>query len=95
MFGKEPAVILGAISEVVRAVIPTLIIFGMIHWSAEQVAQFVLLVGVVVGALNVVLTRSQTTATPVVNDLIATAVKMPVTTSVEAVKTEQASKETL
>lgn len=59
MFSKEPAVILGALSEVVRAVIPTLIIFGIIHWTGEQVAQIMLLVGVLVGFFNVLLTRTQ------------------------------------
>ena len=34
---KEPNVILGALAEVVKAIIPTLIIFGFIHWSSEQV----------------------------------------------------------
>lgn len=93
MFGREPTVILGAISEVVRAVIPTLIIFGVIHWTGDQVAQFVLLVGVVIGALNVTLTRSQTTSTPAVNDLIKTAVKLPTGTTVAEVKAEQAQKD--
>jgi hypothetical protein len=59
MFGKEPAVILGALSEVIRAVIPTLIIFGFISWTGEQVAQVMLLVGVVIAFLNIALTRSQ------------------------------------
>jgi hypothetical protein len=59
MFGKEPAVVLGALSEVVRAVIPTLIIFGLITWTGEQVAQVMLLVGVLVGFFNVLLTRTQ------------------------------------
>lgn len=38
MFGKEPTVILGALSEVIRAIIPTLIIFGILHWTPEQIA---------------------------------------------------------
>lgn len=93
LLGKEPAVILGALSEVVRAVIPTLIIFGFVRWTPEQVAQLVLLVGVVIGALNVSLTRAQTTATPAVDALIKTALTLPSTTTVEAVKTEQAAKD--
>lgn len=59
MFGKEPAVVLGALSEVVRAVIPTLIIFGIIAWTSEQVAQVMLLVGVTVKAIEIVITRQQ------------------------------------
>ena len=59
MFQKEPAVILGALSEVIKAVIPMLIIFGFINWTGEQVAQVMLVVGVAVGFFNVLLTRSQ------------------------------------
>lgn len=70
MINKEPAVILGATSEVIRAIIPTLIIFGVLHWTGEQVAQFVLLVGVIIGALNVTLTRSQTVPTAVADKQI-------------------------
>lgn len=93
MFSKEPAVILGALSEVIRAIIPTLIIFGFIQWTGDQVAQVMLLVGVVIGFLNVVLTRSQTTSEPAVNALIKEAVKSPTGTPVEAVKAAVAAKE--
>ena len=93
IFGKEPAAVLGALSEVVRQVIPLLIIFGFVHWTAAQVAQIGLLIGVVIGFLNVVLTRSQTTPTPKVDALIETAVSMPIGTTVETVKTEQADRE--
>lgn len=62
MFSKEPAVVLGAVSEVIKAVIPMLIIFGILKWSGEQVAQVMLVVGVTVSALTVVLTRQQNDA---------------------------------
>lgn len=90
MFGKEPAVILGALSEIVRAVIPTLIIFGIIHWTPEQVAQFVLLVGVVVGSLNVVLTRSQTVAAVTADKQIEIAKASPVNRPTEEIVKEAA-----
>lgn len=59
MINREPAAILGGLSEVVRAIIPTLIIFGYIQWSGDQVAQVMLLTSVIVGFFNVLLTRSQ------------------------------------
>ncbi len=93
MFGKEPAVVLGALAEIVKAVIPMLIIFGILKWTAEQTAQVMLVVGVMVGSLSIVLTRSQTRAEPEVNALIRTAVKMPENTSVEQVKEVQATKD--
>lgn len=58
-FGREPTAILGGLAEVVKAIIPLLIIFGFIRWSGEQVAQVMLVVGVVVGFLTVLFTRSQ------------------------------------
>lgn len=90
---KEPTVILGAIAEVIKAIIPTLIIFGIIHWTSDQVAQVMLLTSVIVGSLTVVLTRSQVTPTPKVDELIKTAVAQPVGTSVETVKEIQEVKE--
>ena len=59
MFNKEPTVILGALSEIVRAIIPTLIIFGILHWTDQQIAQVMLMVGVLVKSLEMVLARSQ------------------------------------
>lgn len=86
MFTKEPAVVLGALSEVIRAVIPTLIIFGIIHWTGDQVAQVMLLVGVLVGFFNILLTRTQVVPTEVADKQIETAVKMPASATVEDVK---------
>jgi len=93
MFSREPTVILGAVSEVVRAIVPTLIIFGVISWTSEQTAQFLLLIGVVIGSLTVVLTRSQVRPEADVNALIRTAVAQPAGTSVTAVKDIQAAKD--
>lgn len=93
MFSKEPAVVLGALSEIVKAIIPMLIIFGILKWTGEQVAQVMIVVSVVVGSLTVMLTRTQVTSTPDVNALIRTAVDQPPNTSVETVKTIQAAKD--
>lgn len=86
MLGKEPAVILGALAEVIKAIIPMLIIFGFINWSGEQVAQVMLVVGVAIGFLNVLLTRSQVVPTEVADKQILQAVRMPAGTSIGEVK---------
>lgn len=91
MLGKEPAVILGALSEVVRAVIPTLIIFGYIQWTGEQTAQFMLLAGVIIGFFNVLLTRSQVVPTERANSQIETAISMPSSATVSDVIKEEAA----
>jgi hypothetical protein len=78
MLTKEPAVVLGALSEVVRAVIPTLIIFGIITWTGEQVAQVMLLTGVLVGFFNVLLTRTQVVPAVVADKQLEIAKASPV-----------------
>lgn len=93
IFGKEPAVVLAASSEVVKAVIPTLIIFGIIHWTGEQVAQVMLTVGVVIAFVNTWLTRAQTTPESTLNKLIKEAVKSSADTTVGEVKAAVAAKE--
>jgi hypothetical protein len=93
MFGREPAVVLGALSEIIKAVIPMLIIFGFIQWTSEQVAQVMIVVGVIVGGLNIVLTRSQVRPEADVNALIRTAIAQPAGTRVETVKDIQAAKD--
>lgn len=90
---REPAVLFGAIAEIIKAVVPMLILFGVLHWTAAQVAQVMIVVGVVVGSLTVVFVRAQTVPTVTSDALIATAVKLPATTSVETVKAEQAAKD--
>lgn len=70
MLGKEPAVVLGSISEVVKAIIPALIIFGLLKWTPEQVASVMFVVGVLVSSLTVILTRSNTVATAVADKQI-------------------------
>lgn len=59
MFGKEPTVILGALAEVIKSIIPMLIIFGFISWTGEQVAQVMIVVSVGIAFFNILLARSQ------------------------------------
>jgi len=93
MLNREPTAIIGALSEAIRQIIPALIVFGFIQWSGEKTAAFNIMVGVVVGFLNVLLTRSQTVSVPQADALIQTAVNMPSGTPVEVVKTIQAEKD--
>lgn len=85
MFGKEPTVVLGSLSEVIRAVIPMLLVFGYVHWTDAQTGSVMLVVGVTIGALNVIFTRSQTVSTQVANDQIKTAIRAPSDTTVAEV----------
>jgi hypothetical protein len=82
---REPTVILGALSEVVKAVIPMLIIFNFINWSGEQVAQVMLVVGVVIAFFNVLLTRSQVVPIDKSDALVKKAIEMPANTTLHQV----------
>lgn len=83
---KEPTVIVGAVSEILRQIVPTLIIFGVINWTGEQVAQVTMLLGLVVALVNILVTRSQVTSNALTDDLIKAAVKMPSNSTVADVK---------
>lgn len=77
MLGREPAVIIGAFAELVRAVIPLMLIFGYLNWSDPQIGQVMLFIGVCVGFLNVLFTRSQVVPTEKANAQIQTGIDGP------------------
>jgi hypothetical protein len=85
MFTKEPAVVFKIIEEIIRAAIPMALIFGWVQWTEAQTGTVMLFIGVVVGGLSVLLTRSQTVPTETVDKQIKVAVNSPVGTSVEEV----------
>jgi len=93
MFGKEPTVILGALAEVIRQIIPMLIIFGIIQWTGEQVAQVMAVVSAGIALFTILLTRSQVVSNEKANAQIQTAIRGPVTATVDEViqKTEKDS----
>lgn len=77
MFGKEPTVILNGLAEILRQVIPMLILFGLLQWSDQQIAAVFMVVSAVVAFLSTALARSQVVPTEVANSQINTAIKMP------------------
>ena len=85
MFGKEPAVFFNGIGEIIRAVVPVLLIFGFIHWTPEQTGTVMLLVGVVLVFLTTMLTRSATVPTETANKQIQAGINAPTGTTVEDV----------
>ena len=76
---KEPAVITKGIEELLRAAIPMAILFGWIHWSPEQIGAVTLFVGLGLGFVSMMLTRSQVVPTVVADKQIDVALKMPAT----------------
>lgn len=93
MFNKNPTIVINAVAELVRVVIPMLIVFGILHWTDQQIAAVMLVVGVAVTSLATVLTRAQVTPNERVDALITTATEQPAGTPVEAVKAIQEKRE--
>ena len=72
-FGKEPAVFFNGLAEVVRVVIPMLILFNLLIWDEKQVAGVMLVVSVVASFLSTLLTRSNSVSTLVADKQIEVA----------------------
>ena len=89
MFGKEPTVVFGALAEVIRQIIPMLILFGIIQWTGEQVAQVMSVVSAAIALFTILLTRSQVIPNEKANAQIETAIRMPANATVEDVIAKQ------
>lgn len=85
MLGREPAVIIGGIAEIIRAVIPMMIIFGFLQWTDNQTAQVMLVIGVAVAVGEKWFTRSQVVPTEKANAQIQTGIDSPSNTTVAQV----------
>lgn len=83
---KEPVVIIDAIAEVLKQVIPLLIIFGVIHWTDQQIAQTILVLGVIITAIKTMITRQTVVPIATANRQIAEGINSPPNTTVDQVK---------
>lgn len=77
MINKEPTVIIGGLAEIVRAIIPMLLIFSIVHWTDAQTGTIIFLVGVLVSFAEKLFIRSQVTPTAIANKQIQTAIDLP------------------
>lgn len=82
---KEPTVLIGGLAEIVRAIIPMLLIFSVVHWTDAQTGSIIFFVGVIVAFAEKLFVRSQVVPAEVANSQIATAVRMPTDSTVEQV----------
>ena len=91
---KEPTIVINSLSEMLRQLLPVLVVLGVIHISSEKQAALSVGIGLILGFFTTLFTRSQTVPTTTANQQIATAVRMPSTASVEDVisATAQANK---
>lgn len=84
MLNREPTVIIGGLSDVIRVMIPLALVFGWIHWTEPQIGQVLLVITVAVGVAEKWFIRSQVSPK---QDII-TALNMPKGSSVESLKKE-------
>jgi len=85
----EPAAVFGGLAEVLRQVLPMLILFGVVAWSKEQLVGVMAFVSVFLTFLTILFTRSQTIPTAKADSQIRTAVSMPTGTTVKEVVAEE------
>jgi len=58
---KEPVVWTAAIALVIEAVLPFLVLIGVLDWSAEQISGAMIVVAAIVTAIGSVFARSKVT----------------------------------
>ena len=85
----EPAAVFGGLAEVLRQLIPMLILFGVIGWSKEQLVGAMAFISVFLTFLTILFTRSSTIPIGRANSQIETAVSMPEGTTVKQVIAEE------
>jgi len=85
MFQREPAVIFNGVAELLRQLVPLLIVFGFIHWTDVQIAAVFAFSSVALTFLTTIATRSQTVSTQTANAQIETALRLPASTPVAQV----------
>lgn len=82
---KEPTVIIGGVAEIVRAIIPMLLIFGVVAWTDPQTGAVVFLVNVLVSVAEKMFIRSQVVPIDTRDAQVKKAVSMPEDTTVAQV----------
>lgn len=87
---KEPAVIINGLAELVRQILPLMVVVGLIQLSPEKLAGLVSIIGLVLAFVSTTLLRTQVVSTDKANQQIEVAIASPANTTVEKViqKTE-------
>lgn len=87
---KEPTLIINGLSELLRQILPLMVVVGLIHLEPEKLAGLISLIGFVLAFISTTLLRSQVVSTDKANQQIEVAIASPANTTVEKViqKTE-------
>lgn len=59
---QEPTVVINALAETVRALLPLMVVLDVIHLSAEKLGALSIAIGLVLGFFTTLFTRSQVVA---------------------------------
>lgn len=85
MLNREPTVIINGLSELVRQILPLLVVVGVVNIAPEKQAAWISIIGLVLFFISTVLLRSQVVPTVTANSQIEKAVTMPAGTTVKEV----------
>ena len=94
IINKEPAAVFGSLGEIAKAIIPVLVLGGMVVWDAKMVAAVMFLVSVAVSGLSTIFIRSATVTNDTANKQIEIAKASDVSRPNDQI-IAQAAKETL
>lgn len=86
MLNKNPIIVINGLSELIRQVLPLLVVVGLVHLSPEKLAGLVSIIGLVLAFVSSTLLNAQTIPTVIADQQIRTAVRSPEGTSVKEVK---------
>lgn len=81
----EPTVVTGAISELVRQVLPALVVLGVVSFTDVQLAAIFMVVSASIAFLNVLVSRSQVVPVERANEQIQAGISASPGTTVEEV----------
>lgn len=86
---QEPTIVINALSETLRQLLPLMVVLDVIHLSSEKLGALSIAIGLVLGFFTTLFTRAQTVSVGTANKQIETALQAdPKTTSVQDVITQ-------
>lgn len=85
-FNKEPTLLLNGLSELLRQILPLLVVIGVVHLEPEKLAGLISIIGLVLAFISTTVLRSQVVSTEKADQQIRVAVNSPSGTSVDVVK---------
>lgn len=85
MWNKNPTIIINGLAELLRQILPLLVVVGLIQLSPEKLAGLVSIIGLVLAFVSTTLLRSQVVPTETANEQIKVAIDSPKGTRVAEV----------